>query len=1118
MELRYPITRGGPGVTIKGFTKPLLIVSFLALILVLIVLPIGVRGAAGKGIISGLILDEDGKPLKNAYIGLIGPYGAVLETRTDSSGRFRIAVVMWRWYLYIMYDDPNTPGMDYVPAQWSTYVTQGSEVSFTLRLEKGASLFLDGEIWFVESSKPVNFYRFTVVDLEKKPHSDNSIMTYGSGTNLVRYFGMDEREVVVPADTKVIVRLHASITSIRISHAFYIKGDAGFFKLSQGEAVHIDIRKDALIYNINLMKTNVNSALSLLRDAEEAGFLVTAERQDIMEAYSDVDASLLQMKRMQYDEAFTNLRTAYILTSRSIERLSSLLSVSSQTAILLLFFFVFVASSAAYLITERHNTLEIMSGDRKIIGISINLILAVVFYFLLVLAFYFAFPGCRLVPRETFAITAILAIFLGQAIVSILPRVFAEKKSEQRYIQLRSAIIAAFSMACRNLRRRRMRTALTIVNMMILVFGFISFTSISPGYGLVTKPLHPALPVDAILIKDKPPSEAPFNPLPESFLRWLENQPNVTLVSPKAENMPAVRYNPLDYLYTSEGGKIWVQGIIGIKPSVECLFTQINSTIVEGEFLKDGDLKGVLISVTFKETLNLKVGDSLYGFGQEFIIRGFFDPRALETLTDVNGQTLMPYYVVPVAGDYAKCLGEETIIVTYERALTLPRVVISRINVQLREGDDYSRFAEIIALTREYLTFISHPNSLTMKYVGGYVEEKGLGLVPILIILVTLNIMASIFASVRERRSEIASLSSVGLNPTHIAALFMAEAMVLGFVGGGLGYLLGLFGYRVAASPLFGTLTVREKVSAEWSLISLLLSGFTAVLASVVPAMKASTIVTPSLLRRWHISIDVKPRKAGQPWVIDLPVKLRRRELEPFIGFMKKRMMEKTGSSLEYITDIRLTEEETEKGPLIKLAFRMVFSQERGYWSENTLIISRAEGQNYFDAKIVCVPVRDLRMPVIRTVSYVRQLIFEWDTLTFEVATPYDPAISQLYTLINAYTPTTLYIITSSLEPDPYFEDKLESLRRRLEWEGIRPPRFVLSRMNPRDINQCLKVAEEIVKKVDVVCVSGKPEAISSALSIAASRQNKMMCYVVDNRPEEARLRNPFQTLKIVNV
>lgn len=1091
-------------------TLPFLV--FITLILMWSVSPVPVRGV-GKGIISGLILDEDGKPLKNAYIGMVGPYGTILEKRTDSSGRFRVAVVMWRWYLYIMCDNPDTPGMDYVPAQWSTYVTEGSEVTFTLKLQRGASLFLDGEVWFVESSKPVNFYRFTVIGVEGKSFLENSIRTYGSGTYLVR-FGLNPREVVIPADTKVIIKMYASITSLRISHSFDVKGDAGYFKLSQGEAIHIDIRKDALKYNINFMKGRVNTALSLLKDAEDAGFLVTAESQDIMEAYKSVDTSLIQMKRTQYDEAFGSLRTAFILASRSIDRLSGLLSVSSQTAILLLFFFVFVASSAAYLVTERHSILEIVSGNNRIFAISINLILATIFYSLLVLAFYFAFPGCRLVPREEFLITAVLAIIIGQSAVAVLPRVFAEKKSERRYIQLRSAIIAAFSMACRNLRRRRMRTVLTIINMMILVFGFISFTSISPGYGLITRPLHPVFPIDAILIKNKPPSEAPFNPLPSSFLTWLEDRPNVTLIAPKAENLPAVRYNPLDYLYTAEGDRIWVQGIIGIKPSVESKFTQINNTIVEGEFLKDGDLKGVLVSVSLKENLGLKVGDCLYGFDQEFIIRGFFDPRVLEVLTDVNGQTMMPYYIVPVVGNYAECLGDETIIVTYERALTLPRVVVSRVTIRLRSGDDYSKFAELITFTREYQTYISHPDSLCMKYVGGYVEEKGIGLVPILIVLVTLNIMASIFASVRERRSEIASLSSIGLNPTHIAALFMAEAMVLGFVGGGLGYLLGLFGYRVAASPLFGTLTVREKVSAEWSLISLLLSGFTAVLASVIPAMKASTIVTPSLLRRWHISADIQPREAGQPWVIDLPVKLRRRELEPFIGFIKKRMMKKTSSTLEYITNIKLTEEETEKGPLIKLAFRMVFSQERIFWSENILIISKAEGQNYFDAKIICSPVRDLRMPVIKTVSYIRQLIFEWDTLTFEVATPYDPSLSRLYTLVNAYTPTTLYIITTDLD----IADRLESLRRRLEWEGVRPPRFVISRINPKDINQCLKIAEEIVKKVDVVCVSGKPEAISSSLAVAASRRNKMMCYVVDPRPEEERLRNPFQMLKIVNI
>ena len=47
-----------------------------------------------------------------------------------------------------------------------------------------------------------------------------------------------------------------------------------------------------------------------------------------------------------------------------------------------------------------------------------------------------------------------------------------------------------------------------------------------------------------------------------------------------------------------------------------------------------------------------------------------------------------------------------------------------------------------------------------------------------------------VLASVYERRREIFTLASVGLNPTHIFMVFLSEAFLLGFVGGSLGYIL----------------------------------------------------------------------------------------------------------------------------------------------------------------------------------------------------------------------------------------------------------------------------------------------------------------------------------------
>ena len=193
-------------------------------------------------------------------------------------------------------------------------------------------------------------------------------------------------------------------------------------------------------------------------------------------------------------------------------------------------------------------------------------------------------------------------------------------------------------------------------------------------------------------------------------------------------------------------------------------------------------------------------------------------------------------------------------------------------------------------------------------------------MIPFLMVLVMLNVPVMMLGSVSERKDEIASLSSVGLDPTHISALFVAEAAVIGFIGGGLGYLLGILGYRTALTTWFGALQVQEKASAEWGLMAVLLSAFTAIIASLIPAVKASTIVTPSLLRKWSTSEEeVRPKETGQPWVLDLPVKLAVRELEPFTGFVHKRIRERTGDVTEHITDVSLKVEETDRGPLRKL-------------------------------------------------------------------------------------------------------------------------------------------------------------------------------------------------------
>ena len=922
-------------------------------------------------ILTGIVRDGNGKPLPGASIFVLRRWrGVVGNSTTDSKGRFSLTLDREGTYsVYALLDRPDTPGVDYVPSLWDTHAQIGTTTSFTFALKKGASLYFDGNVRIVETGKAADSCTFKVMRADA-PLSGDLVTTYGLGGIYDRLgwsSDLDERLVVIPADTEVIVNVFAQSTFAYDN--FTIKGESGYFKLPQGEMLRVDVTEDSLDSNLEKLRQMLNSASSLLQNADDAGFLVTVERQDLQEAHDQLDSSLASMKKGFYDESFARMRNVYILTRKTTDYLRGLFQISSETVLLLPFLFMFVASALASLVTERKSSIEPPIQERKI-TLPINSSVTVICYAVLFASFYLLYPGSRITSQTSLVISTVLALILWQVVAVVLPRISSEKKSEPHSIQFGSAIIIAFSMAFRNLRRRELRTILSLANMMILIFGFITLTSISPGYGLIKQNLRPVVPVDALLIRSVPLGATLSHlPLPSSFITWLESQQNVTIISPKAENIPLDR--PVGYLRTQAGDEIPFQGVIGIKPCVESRFTLFHEIITDGNYLQCGDDCGILISSTRHGIL--EVGDSISSFGREFVIRGFFDPEALESLVDVDGLVLIPRRLDPIAGP-VHVAGDRVIIVNYDTAMTLPNIVISRVNVQLQNPspEGYSDFAEMVTLIMEYRVYISHPDSLQLQLLGASIEEKGAGIMPFLMVLVILNISASMLTTVQERRKEIAALTSVGLNPTHIASLFMAEATVTGFIGGGLGYLLGVMGYRLVPSTLLGALQVREKVSAEWGLIALILSNSTAILASVMPSIQASMITIPSLLRKWRLHEEEETNKANQPWTIDLPTKLMPRDLESFTTFTLERLRQ-----AHFVTEITLKEEATGKGPSKTITFKHL-DIATSYQSANEMTIQPAMGDRS-SVKLRCIPPMNRKDIVHKTATDIRKIILEWN-------------------------------------------------------------------------------------------------------------------------------------------
>ena len=113
-------------------------------------------------------------------------------------------------------------------------------------------------------------------------------------------------------------------------------------------------------------------------------------------------------------------------------------------------------------------------------------------------------------------------------------------------------------------------------------------------------------------------------------------------------------------------------------------------------------------------------------------------------------------------------------------------------------------------------------------------------LIPLIIVGSTTWIGLLSYANVRERRLEIGILSAIGYQPGTIAVLFLLKAILIGFIGGLLGYICG-FG--------LGLVSANQEMAIRKSLtlfdirmlgIFLIMAPVLCVLASLVPALNAS--------------------------------------------------------------------------------------------------------------------------------------------------------------------------------------------------------------------------------------------------------------------------------------
>ena len=987
-------------------------VILTSVLLMLISLQLTVRNdiASSPSSIYGRVIDaETGLPISDATI-LLWDLNT-LEKRiflTDENGEYNIPdtylITGHVYRIYAYKGDFATNTIEYVPSvKKIEYAAEAINVSFSLF--PGAMIELKGTPYIVQSSSPGGRIYIKVLNENGSDLVASFICEYGNSID-AWFLNLNQGQVIVPANTPII--LEAKIVFFLKLQArlgkeiFHLFNGSSPFLLPQGGFESINLPSYSLRRGLDYVNSKLTEITELIDEAQRVGFVIFDERRSMANTQQRIIEASTLLARAQnesdYEKVWVILGTALgdmFLVSLSLQNMRF---VSMTSAVYLSGIMAVFSIVLAFFFFEKNK--------KKMLS-------SVIIYIAFLISLYFLYPGAHIVIDENaqlFLESAVISFLGVSAIVFGIPRLWKERTVEGE-VSWRSAVSIIFSMGKRQIRRKKIRGFFTISSIIILILAFTSLTSFGTVFGIVSDRLDATAPSDGIMVKRG--ARAAINETSTLFSPLGSDDPKILSGIMKIKNM-ALRYenipsspNPIARLVNPKTRKDWmIYGILGITPKNESIYTHLDEIIDEGEYLSETRDDEILISRSIANGLNVKVNDQVSldvlgaGVSSNFIVKGIINDGKYESLIDMDGESFGPLRLLS-DGSIRTCNSTEVIIMSWKAAeklqeminvkipeKTMQFAVLSEIVFQLEEGENLDSVIRTLIHAFTYDVYVSSNGIINYYYIGSYVEFKGAAELLVPLIMVGLNVSMVMLNSVYERRREIRTLSMLGLNPTHIGLIFVAEAVILGMVGGSLGYLFGLGFYRIMV--LFGQeLMIREKLEWWWSAIGFAIAILASVLSAIRPAALAVSTYTPSKIKK--IKLTEKEAKARREEIfkvyqakeVSMPVKVQLNEIEFFVGYLFNRLTELKTGYVESVENVEVTPEiENVKGELVRtIKFNYRFSVSgRERKTKNDLILIKDPKEDYYRAKLVSEPAVP-GMPedaIDRTIDFVHDIILEW--------------------------------------------------------------------------------------------------------------------------------------------
>ncbi len=543
-------------------------------------------------------------------------------------------------------------------------------------------------------------------------------------------------------------------------------------------------------------------------------------------------------------------------------------------------------------------------------------------------------PAFKLSTSPYIIFLAFVILALGTTILIIIMGKFNQEirkvKSQEVGVQDQdvgrlSATAAAVALGINNLRKRKIRTGLTAATLILLTFTALSFTSITQKIRFYKLPRGNDPAYQGALVRDRA-----WRVMQQPVVDYLESAfGDVASVVPRAWFMSKIKSESIfigfESLETDKAS--FANGILGLS-SREPEITGIDEMLVgsKSRWFRPDDRLAIILPTNLAEIVGVGLEDvgsaKIRMLGSDYTVVGLIDVEQLNAFRDMDDEKITPVdtkaestRMTEAAQDDPELVASQpvesfqhleannVIIVPFEQVRdiggTLTSVALANFTDESGKlKSDFVRdieaFMQRVALTM----FVGQGDKVKVYSSIGGTSFGGVSNVIIPIVIAALIVLNTMMGSVYERFREIGIYSSVGLAPSHIAALFMAEASVFATVGAVVGYLIGqIITTTLYSGGYLGGLSLNySSLSAIYSTLVVMATVF---LSTWYPAKKASDMAVPDVARKWEM-----PEPEGDTWIFDFPFTVGGVEVVPMYVYLA-RVFEsyREGSVGDFVTE-----------------------------------------------------------------------------------------------------------------------------------------------------------------------------------------------------------------------